>query len=178
MALDDMMLKEKAPPATDPGRLALVILAVFAVAAVVTYLGPILKPFLVAVFLFYTTRSAAEALVRRRFPPWLAYLTLFALCLVAVFTVSLFVYGEAMAFRDQWPQYQERVLALIGQHAAGASSSLQELFKVSSHDVFTFAFERGVGAAELIIMVFFYLLFLLLGSRKLAHRVTRGFPGE
>jgi AI-2 transport protein TqsA len=178
MASDDLILKEKAPPATDPARLALVILAVFAVGAVVTYLGPILKPFLVAVFLFYTTRSAAEALVRRGFPPWLAYLTLFASCLVAVFTVSLFVYGEAMAFRDHWPQYQERILALIGQHTAGASPSLQELFEVSSHDVFAFAFERGVGAAELIIMVFFYLLFLLLGSRKLAHRVTRGFPGE
>jgi AI-2 transport protein TqsA len=170
--------EETPQPKMDPGRAALVILALLAVGAVVTYLGPILKPFLLAVFLFFTTRSAAEALVRLRFPAWLAYLTLFAASLVAAFTLSLFVYAEALAFRELWPQYQERVLALIGQHGAEATPSLQELFKVSTQDVFGFVFERGMGVAELIVMTFFYLLFLILGSHKVAHRVARAFPGE
>ena len=178
MASDDPALKDMTPRASDPVRAAIVILAVLAVAAAVTYLGPILEPFLVAVFLFYATRSAAEALVRLRFPPWLAYLTLFVVSVVVVCTISLFVYSEAQVFQDQWPQYQERILTLIGRVGAENSPSLQEFFKVSSHDVFTFIFERGMHFAELIIMAFFYLLFLLLGSRKLVHRVTRGFPAR
>src|SRR5262245_61449509 len=178
MASDDQVRAEMAPGRSDPGRVALVVLAVLAVAAVVTYLGPILKPFFVAVFLFYTTRSAAEGLVRWHFPPWLAYLTLFAASVVVVCTVSLFVYSEAMAFRDHWPKYQERILALVGQHGDEATPTLQEIFKVSSHEVFAFVFERTADVAELIFMTFFYLLFLLMGSRKLAHRVARGFPGE
>jgi hypothetical protein len=43
-----------------PATVAVVVLALIAVAAVVTYLGPILKPFLVAVFLYY------DAVRRRR----------------------------------------------------------------------------------------------------------------
>jgi predicted PurR-regulated permease PerM len=168
------------PPAEKPaeaGTVALVILAVLAGAAVVTWLGPILRPLLLAIFIFFAVRSAAAPLLRWHFPPWLAYLTLSALTLVAAFTISLFVYGQAMAFRDRWPQYQERVLSII-PHKGEAAPTLRELFKVSTHDIFSFVFEQSMYFVELICMTFFYLLFLILGSRKLPARIQRAFPGE
>jgi AI-2 transport protein TqsA len=178
MGPDEQVQEDKAQRRRDPGTVALVVLALLVVGGVVTYLGPILKPFLVAVFLYYTTKAAADFLGRFRFPRWLAYLTLCAASVAVCCTVALFVYGQAMTFREHWPRYEERILALIGQHATEATPSLQEIFKVSSQEVFAFVFERGANLAELIVMAFFYLLFLILGSRKLAGRVTRAFPGE
>src|SRR5262249_38265104 len=46
-----------------------------------------------------------------------------------------------------------------------------------SREVYHFVFERGIHILELIVMSLFYLLFLILGSRKLGHRLRRAFPG-
>ena len=98
--------------------------------------------------------------------------------MVVVCVISLFVYSEAQAFQAQWPKYQERIIALIGrtgtESARPCRRSSGSLPRTSSPSSSSAAWHF----AELIIMAFFYLLFLLLGSRKLAHRVTRAFPGE
>jgi predicted PurR-regulated permease PerM len=177
-SLDNQPPGAQAPARRRPGAAALVVLAVLATGAVITYLGPILKPFLIAVFLFYTTRAAANALVRLRFPPWLAYLVLLVVAGAATVTAAVFVYGEAQTFYRDWPRYQERILALIGEGAMGARHSLEEMFQVSFRDIFGFAFEKSVGILELLLMTFFYLLFLILGAGKLPGRVQRAFPGE
>ncbi len=165
------------PRGVDPGRVSLVILALLAVGAVVTYLGPILKPFLLAVFLFFTTRAAAEGLVRWRVPRWLAYPALLVLCFGLGLVVFLFVYGQVLSFRENWQHYQERILAVIGQ-LGPEGATMQDIFKVSSHDVYAYVFHQGVGFVELVVMTLFYLLFLILGSRKAKERVARAFPGE
>jgi predicted PurR-regulated permease PerM len=162
----------------DRAAVPLTLLAVLAVAATITYLGPILKPLLVAVFVYFATRPAAEALTRHRWPPWLAYLTLFIAALGAASLVTLFVYGEALDFRDHWTAYQERLLALIGHRVGEQARSLREMFRISSKEVFTFVFGRTVGVAELLVMTFFYLLFIILGANSLSARVKRAFPGE
>src|SRR5215467_734925 len=69
---------EKGVGGRDPARVALVLIAVVLMVGVATYLGPILKPFLVALFLYFSTKAAAGFLIRLRFPPLLAYLILFA----------------------------------------------------------------------------------------------------
>ncbi len=162
----------------DPGAVSLTVLAVLAVAATVTYLGPILKPLLVAVFLHFATRPAAEALTRLGWRPWLAYLTLFVAALAAASLVTLFVYGEASDFRDHWPAYQERLLELIGRSGGEQTRPLQEIVQFSSREVITFVFGHTVGVAELLAMTFFYLLFIILGEKRLSARVQRAFPGE
>jgi predicted PurR-regulated permease PerM len=162
----------------DPGTWALVVMAVLLVGGVLTYLGPVLKPFLLAVFLYYVTKAAADALVRWRCPSGLAYLGLFVAAVAVTVTLAVFVSGQAVAFRDQWPRYQQRMHNLIGGRAAGAGQALDQLFAVSSRDVFTFVFATGAGLVELVVMTFFYLLFLILGARRLAGRVQRAFPGE
>jgi len=164
------------PSGHNPTVVAVVLIAVVGMVGVVSYLGPILKPFLVAVFLFFSTKAAAGFLIRRRVPTLLAYLTLFVGSSIAVTAVALLAYGEALALQAEWPRYQQRILAIIGEAPDEASRPLGELFKTSSRETFQYLFERGLGIIELLIMTFFYLLFILLGASKLPQRVRRAFP--
>lgn len=161
----------------DPARVALILLAIVVMVGVITYLGPILKPFLVAVFLYFSTKAAAGMLIRRRLPPALAYLLLFLAGSAAVAVLTILAYGEALAFREEWPRYQQRVLALLGEAPSGARQPLRELFTESAREVFQYLFERSLGLIELLTMTFFYLLFILLGAGRLPRRVERAFPG-
>jgi predicted PurR-regulated permease PerM len=163
---------------SDPARIALIVLAVIASAAAITWLGPILKPLLTAVFLFFVARSAERYLSRHGWPPWLAYLTLFVVTLLAATLITLYAYGEAAVFRQQWPQYQERIVALLPDWADSLMGSWEDLLKVSSRDAISYLFERGVGVVEFMLMTFFYLLFMILGAQKTPARVRRAFPGE
>jgi AI-2 transport protein TqsA len=171
-------IAEGAPGGRDPARIALVLIAIVIMVGVVTYLGPILKPFLVAVFLYFSTKAAAGFLIRLRFPPLLAYLILFVSGSAVVAVLVLLAYEEWMAFRTIWPDYQERILAVIKAAPEDARSPLVELFTNASGEVFQQAFERGLGTLELLTMTFFYLLFILLGAGRLPPRVHRAFPGE
>jgi predicted PurR-regulated permease PerM len=81
-----------------------------------------------------------------------------------------------MAFRAEWPHYQERILALIGRAPDEARRPLAEVFTTSSREVFKELFERSMGVLELLMMTFFYLLFILLGADRLPQRVRRAFP--
>src|SRR5262249_28782381 len=129
----------------NPGTVALVVIAVLLTAGVFTYLGPILKPLLVAVFLYFATEAAAACLIRFGFPKLLAYCILFAVAVGLMTTLSLFVVNEARGFRDDWPKYQERVVKLIDEYSGSARQPLEEAFKNSSREILNFAFEAGVG---------------------------------
>jgi AI-2 transport protein TqsA len=179
MASDETVAVEQSRGRPAPETVALIVLAVVAVGGVITYLGPILKPFLIAVFLFYATRSAAQALIRRGFPTWLAYLSLFVAAVSVMIVLTLFVYSEALDLREDWEKrYYPRIHAFIGKEDTGLGHSLEEILKDSSRDVFAYIYHAGMGSLEQLIMTFFYLLFLLLGASKLPGRVQRAFAGE
>jgi predicted PurR-regulated permease PerM len=161
----------------NPAQVAQILLTTVVMVGVVTYLGPILKPFLVAVFLYFATKSAAGFLIRRGFPALRAYLTLFVVGSVAVAAIALQVYGEALAFQEQWPRYQQRILALVGG-GPRQGRTLSELFAASSQEAFQYLFGQGLGLVELLTITFFYLLFILLSAGRLARRVRRAFPGS
>ena len=164
------------PDRRDPVRVAALLVAIVIAVGAVTYLGPIIEPFLVAVFLYFSTKAAAGFLIRLRFPALLAYLTLFAAGSAAAAGLLLLAYGEVLSFRAEWPRYQQRLLDLIGQAPADAGRPLAELFAVSSKDLFKYVFQRGIGIVELLTMTFFYLLFIILGAGRLPQRVQRAFP--
>jgi predicted PurR-regulated permease PerM len=163
---------------SNPGLVCLVLIATILTVAVVTYLGPILKPFLVGIFLYFATRAAAGTLIRRRFPPLLAHLTLFVGGSAVVAGLFVMAYGEALSFRAEWPRYQQRVLEQFDRLGGDARHSLSDLFTQSSREVFQYVFERSVDLIDLLVMTFFYLLFILLGASRLPQRVRRAFPGK
>ncbi|MFM9194160.1 MAG: AI-2E family transporter, partial [Planctomycetia bacterium] len=57
-------------------------------------------------------------------------------------------------------------------------ATLTDLFRITSQDVIDYVFSHGLRVAELFVVVFCYLVFLFVGSRKLEARVLRAFPGE
>jgi len=173
---EDKITNGEQPHGHTPSGVAVVLIAIVVMVGVITYLGPILKPFLVAVFLYFSTKAAAGFLIRRRFPPLLAYLTLFVLSLIAATALTLLVYDEALSLQIAWPRYHQRILAFIGRAPGEASRPLGELFTTSSREVFKYVFGQGLGILELLIMTFFYLLFILLGAGRLQERVRRAFP--
>jgi len=156
----------------------LVILAVLAVGATVTALGPILKPFLIAVFLFFAVRPAADALVRWGLSRWLAYLTLFVVGTASACLAVVFIYGEVGEFRANWPRYETRFAELLARLPGGKGRSAAEIFQIESRDALAFVFASGVATAETLMMTFFYFLFLLLGARRLPSRIRRAFAPE
>lgn len=167
------------PPGRDPAAVALLVLVVLVVGGVITYLGPILRPFLIAVFLYFTIRWAAKAFIRLGFRPWLAYVSLLVVAVALTVTLTLFAYGQALALRDEWPRYQQRLLAFARYVPGTAEHSVTELIKVSSADLYTFVFSRGLGVTEFLVMTSFYLLFLFLGAEKLEGRLRRAVsPGQ
>ena len=276
------------------GNAALVILAVLAMGTAVTVLGPVLKPFLVALFLFYATQFGAKSFARLGMQPWTAYLALVSLALICTILTAQLVYREAEVFQRTWPRYEDRISSSLamwmpqlaapllpdapsrngdrprpdasapsqdsprqaaadaqpsttaedtaagdttpvdttktaaeaqgalqprqeklpeqtadlfgeaatsettsesGSEAASEGSddavspppsggdnrgrtSLTDLFRITSQDVMKYVFSHSLDVAELIVVVFCYLVFLFLGSRKLKARVLRAFPGE
>jgi len=201
---------------------ALVVIALVVGGAAVTYLGPVLQPFLVALFVFYATRYGVKMLGRLGMRPLAAYAALVGLFLIASVLLAQFMWREGEAFRRSWPRYEDRIGAMITawsgrfgaeappatgtaverdgadagdtadapeagpdgpaveaeEPAEPARPSLTGLFRISSRDVLNFVFAKGIDAAELIVLVFCYLVFLFMGSRKFAARVRRAFPGE
>jgi predicted PurR-regulated permease PerM len=160
----------------NAAQVAQILLTIVVMVGVVTYLGPILKPFLVAVFLYFASKSAAGFLIRRGFPTLRAYLTLFAVGTVAVVAIALHVYGQALAFQEQWPRYHQRILSILSG-GPREGRTVAELFSVSSREAFNYFFGQGLFLVELLTMAFFYLLFILLSGGRLARRVRRAFPG-
>jgi len=191
-------------PRSATADAALVVIAVVVAGAAITHLGPVLQPFLVALFLFYATRFGVKTLSGLGMRPLTAYATLVGIILIASVLLAQFVYREAVSFRGSWPRYEDRIgdiitrwsgplgaVAVGGENVPAADpaadpgvepvlsrTSLSDLFRVSSRDVLNFVFAKGIDAAELIVLVFCYLVFFFLGSRKFEARVERAFPGE
>ncbi len=92
---------------------AVVVLAVLAVGAAVAYLGPVLKPFLLAVFLFYVAHFGANSLVRLGLGQRAAYLGLLLLLLLTSTLIGQLVSREAVTFRTSWPYYERKISQLI-----------------------------------------------------------------
>jgi len=166
---------------SPPAETSLVILAVLAIGTAFTVLGPVLKPFLVAVFVFQAIQFGVKLLVGLGLRRFTAFTALFGLVLIASILLAQFVLREAETFRASWPRYEERVVGTLGQWLRGSfrgEESFSDMFRITSQDILNFVFSHSLDVAELITLVFCYLIFLFAGSRRLEGRIRRGFPGE
>lgn len=223
----------------DAATAGIVVLAVVAVGAAFTALGPVLKPFLLAVFLYYVTQFGAQTLERLGLGRRAAYLGLLLLALLATNLAGQLIYRESRAFLRSWPRYEARITNLINdlpqlsslmpKPAAPAadgpaptaqapltdaperqpaedegpppqddeepltvegekppmrpadtarSSMLVSFFREASKAALDYVFKHSLDFAEVFALVFVYLIFLFVGSRKLPGRIRKAFPGE
>lgn len=160
------------------GEVALIVLAVIASMAAFTYLGAIFRPFLTAVFLYFATRSAANALIRFGCPAWLAWLVLFVLAAVIATLLTLLAISEMATFQDRWPKHEQQILDLVAAWTHRRFESVDQMFKLSAAQIIRFVFEQSLGLSEYVLMTFFYLLFIILDAHRASGRVMRAFPGE
>ncbi|NBT14210.1 MAG: AI-2E family transporter [Planctomycetia bacterium] len=91
----------------------IVVMAVLALAGAFTWLGPVLKPFLVAVFLFYVTQFGAKMLARIGLGPHTAYTGLLGIVIILAVLFGQLVYREAAIFVNKWPKYEGRITKAI-----------------------------------------------------------------
>jgi len=91
----------------------IIVLAVLAFAGAFTWLGPVLKPFLVAVFLFYVTQFGAKTLARLGLGPRTAYVGLLGLTVLLTVLFGQLVYREAAIFLGKWPEHEARITKFI-----------------------------------------------------------------
>ena len=157
------------------------ILAVLALGTTFTMLGPVLRPFLVAVFVFQAIQFGVKLLVGLGLRRFAASTALFGLVLIASILLAQFVVREAETFRASWPRYEERVVGTLDAWWRGSfrdEESFSDMFRITSQDILNFVFSRSLDVAELLTLVFCYLVFLSAGSRRLEGRIRRGFPGE
>jgi len=96
--------------AADAG---IILLALLAFATALTHLGPVLKPFLVAVFLFYVTQFSAKTLSRIGLGPKTAYTGLLGIVVILGVLLGQLVSRETAIFLGKWPKYEGRIAKAI-----------------------------------------------------------------
>lgn len=160
------------------------VLAIIAVGAVVTYLGSVLAPLLVAVFIFFMIRPIADALIHRGIRPWLAYLALFVAFVILFVAIARIVQQNAVAFRERLPTYRENLLGMANQLPGGeavheqAREALTSLFDMSVRDVLGVAIGPALSFLETSLFVIFYFLFILMSAAHLPARFRRAFERD
>jgi AI-2 transport protein TqsA len=92
---------------------AIIALAILACAGAFTWLGPVLKPFLVAVFLFYVAQLGAKTLARLGLGPRMAYTGLLGITMILAVLFAQLVSREAAIFVGKWPKYETRITKVI-----------------------------------------------------------------
>lgn len=174
-------------PPEPPDRLiatsSLVVIATVLTVGAFTYLGPVLIPVIVALFLYYIIAPVAQLLIRCRIRPWLAYITLFVGVIVLLVALAQIVYVNARAVQASFPQLRDRFLARLrdwtdNEIDQNVLNSITEAVDISARDVFQFAFNTAFSSIELAAMVSFYLLFIILNGPRVAGRLQRAFSAE
>jgi len=185
----------------------IVVLAVLAFAGAFTWLGPVLKPFLVAVFLFYVAQLGAKTLARLGLGPRMAYASLLAITVILAVLFGQLVSREAAIFMGKWPRYESRITKVINSlpqfdqmlHGSGSAPHAQPSGDpplsaaappepapagTALGDLF-----RSLSRSTLDyvlhhtldvaeVFVLVYLIFLFIGSERLPGRIRSAFPGE
>jgi AI-2 transport protein TqsA len=178
----------------DTATAALVVIAVIVFVTAFTLLGPVLRPFLIAVFLFYAARFGAKLLSRLGLRPAAAYASLLPCLAILAILFGRLVSQEAGVFLAKWPKYEARITAflsaegparILGRRAQDAAATPDgqqltagEIFRATSRSALDYVFRHGLDVAETFVLVFVYLVFLFVGGRKLPGKITRAFPGD
>ncbi len=182
-------LPDSGAPAAPPGARArtvcLVLIAVCVVGAALSAMGAILAPLLIAFFLFFLLKPAADAVARWRVSPWISYPVMGIAFLVALAPLALLVHYNAAVFEARLPFYRERLVSWLNAAArltGGAAAqhefsdealSIGNVFDLSSRELIQYAFGTTISVVEATLMAAFYLLFIFLEVQRLRRRVVK-----
>ena len=102
-----------ARPAQRIRTACLVLIAVCVVGAALSAMKAILAPLLIALFLFFLLRPAADAVARWRVSPWVSYPLIGAAFVAALLPLGLLAQYNAAVLEARLPFYRERLVSLL-----------------------------------------------------------------
>ncbi len=169
----------------------MVILGVIAV-FVLKILGPILKPLLIAVFLYILISPIEQFLMRIKVPRFFAYLLIFVALFVAGFFLGKLISHNFNSFMEKLPVYVESVQRMLNGLAAwiGGTTFLGEIgidlvpadSLLSSSSLSELA--RGFAARSIgsvfglvgnLLLIFFLMVFIILEVDQFGPRVVYAY---
>lgn len=181
-ALAAMSFSE-APRPINVQSLSLLILAMIAVMAVLTQLGPVVIPVLAAIFLFFIIRPFTLRLSRWGVPPWVTYVLIIASLVGTISLLTMLITRDAQRFTAEMPAMEKRAEELLKMvptfgRAPLSTERLPEVFAVTPETIFQSAFGTAWHFVESILMVLFYLVFVMLDADRLPGRIRLAFPQQ
>ncbi len=158
------------------------VLALVAVCAVLKMAQSVVLPLIIAWLLSYILGPVVTSMTRRRIPTGVAVgavlLLLFGICYLG----GMFLYGRVVVFWNAYPQYQERIMALLETSTSTWNLPFDPLeginwgpklgayMAVTADSILSFTLK--------LIMVMIYLVFLLLGKPYFGYKLQKAFKAE
>jgi AI-2 transport protein TqsA len=169
----------------------MVILAVIGVFVLRT-LGPILKPLLIAVFLYILVSPVEQFLVRVKVPRFVAYLLIFAVLFVVGFFLGKLISNNFESFVEKLPIYVESVQRMVAGLAAWVAQAKflgefgvdwvpsDSLISVSGLNKIIGGYAaKGIGSVfglvGNLLLVFFLMVFIILEVDQFGPRVVYAY---
>jgi len=170
--------------------ICLIILTVCVAGAVLTALRSVITPVLIGLILFFLIHPVILFFEERKAPAWLAYLVITLTAIAAIYGLGWFIQTQSHAFQEWLPNYYVQMDETLNSYAqlVGLADSegkfnwrrygLIDLVPISQEDLFRHLFGMTLEALESAALAVFYLLFMLIESRRWAARTWNTLENE
>lgn len=167
-------------------RIALTFICFFLAGVVLRTAKSILIPFSLAVFVSYLVAAPFDALIKRKVPRILAYLSVLFLAFLVLYVVSVLFYSSGQAFVTEFPRYAQKFetlwkeldVWLSEQNIGGLNALIAkiDIGKITSSAVQVLG--PFFSVLTNVFMVLIFLAFLLASRGKLAAKLRLILPGD
>ncbi|RME77372.1 MAG: AI-2E family transporter, partial [Planctomycetota bacterium] len=165
----------------------MVIITLFAMGFVLEYLGPLLKPFFIALILYFLIHPITKWLSTYGIPKPLSYVVLVLLFLASILVLGFWVYKNVEFFKERFPYYQSRFSDLVDQiaHKTGYANpnghfdwetyTLEPIVSVPAEKITTYIFGTLYDFLSGLVVVLLYLIFIILEAGQIPRRIEKAF---
>ncbi len=160
----------------------LAIIALILVGFVLKAAQVVVVPLIIAWLLSYLLAPVINFMARRRIPPGLSVFLTLVLLLSVCYLSGVFVYARAAGFVEEYPKYADRLSEI------GADLAMRFTLPENSLEGINWPQEVGkrlvtitgsfVGFLSNLLMVFFFLVFMLMGKPYARRKIRHAFPGH
>ena len=175
-----------------------ILLAVFCLAMI--HLESVLKPFFIALGIYFVLKPGADWLSKNNFPVFLSYLTMLLMFILVIISAAFFAWSQAQGLvenEERQEDYNEKLdqkwkklknVPLIGpaikesvQDGGSLGGDLQNIgigSGGSATDLITTVFSEVGTMITTGITVLFFLIFIIFEAHLLPGRIERAWPGS
>ncbi len=160
----------------------LAIIALILVGFVLKAAQVVVVPLIIAWLLSYLLAPVINFMARRRIPPGLSVFLTLVLLLSVCYLSGVFIYARATGFVDEYPKYADRLTEI------GTDLATRFTLPENSLEGINWPQEVGkrlvtitgsfVGFLSNLLMVFFFLVFMLMGKPYARRKIQYAFPGN